>query len=137
MRSANEIGAGSHVDFGAVTLIYSSGPGLEILGAHEQWKRVKPNPSAFIVNTGYILEKLTNGAITATKHRVVNRENSTRISFALFLDPNPNVTLGPMKEFVDEKHPAKYDQCQSGHKGVLYKYNWWPTSCSKIDTHLP
>lgn len=63
MTSPNEMGAGSHVDFGAVTLIYATSPGLEvldsrsftnlqILGAHNQWKMVRHIPGAFIVNTG-------------------------------------------------------------------------------------
>lgn len=53
-NNPNEIGAGSHVDFGAVTLIYSDSPGLEVLDCFNQWKSVKHNVpgDAFIVNTG-------------------------------------------------------------------------------------
>ena len=50
----------SHVDFGAFTLIYQDTPGLEILTQGPAWRSVAVVPNTFVVNTGYIMEKLTN-----------------------------------------------------------------------------
>jgi len=46
---------------------------------------------------GYTLEKLTNGHIQATKHRVINRSEMDRYSIAFFYDPNPMAEIGPLE----------------------------------------
>jgi len=118
----NEMGAGSHVDFGGITMIYQADlPGLEVLNEINEWKLIPAPPNTFVINTGYILQKLTNDAIRATKHRVINRDGSkNRMSFALFLDPNPKKSIEVLPEFISENHPSKYEKCLCGHKGVLF-----------------
>jgi len=124
VRHPNEMGAGSHVDFGAVTLIYQELPGLEILDDFSsdvpQWKNIAPIQDAFVVNVGYIMEKLTNKKVKATRHRVVNRTNTTRYSMALFLDPNPEAKIAPLPQFVSESCPVQFEPCIAGHKGVMF-----------------
>jgi len=120
MRSPYEMGAGSHVDFGAVTLIYQDSAGLEILDSEKQWKNIVPVEDAFVVNVGFIMEKLTNKKLSATKHRVVNRSLQNRYSMALFLDPNPNAQIVPLSEFISEEKPAAFVACTAGHKGVMF-----------------
>lgn len=78
------MGAGSHVDYGAITLLHQSAPGLEIQ-VDGQWRIVDAPPDALIVNTGFMLEKLTGGVLVATQHRVINRNPADRYSTALFL----------------------------------------------------
>jgi len=58
-NTENSIGAGSHVDFGAVTLLYQDSPGLEIW-VEGEWRTVAVHTTGFVLNTGYLLEKLTN-----------------------------------------------------------------------------
>jgi isopenicillin N synthase-like dioxygenase len=119
----NEMGAGSHVDFGAFTLLQQDIAGLEILNRENDrfvWKLVPPKEGTFVVNSGYILEKLTNGFLPATKHRVINRNQMERYAIALFLDPNPAVEIEPLSKFVNEENPSRYNKCVSGHKGVIF-----------------
>jgi len=124
MKGPTEMGAGSHVDFGAVTLIYQEAPGLEILdesGNDKKWKVIAPNPVAFVVNVGYMMEKLTNKRVKATKHRVVNRKMEMRYSMALFLDPNPAAKIGPQPPFITKECPAQFEPCCSAHGCHVWK----------------
>jgi len=115
------MGAGSHVDFGAFTLVYQDISGLEILNKEQNgWNIVPARPGTFVVNSGYILEKLTNGFLPATKHRVINRNKIDRYAIALFLDPNPLKEIYPLPKFVTEENPVRFDKCVSGHKGVTF-----------------
>ncbi len=86
---SSSMGAGSHVDFGAITLLHQSAPGLEIQ-VDGQWRIVAAPANALIVNTGFLLEKLTGGVLVATQHRVINRNDEDRYSTALFLGEWPH-----------------------------------------------
>jgi len=112
----NEMGAGSHVDFGGLTIISQDSEGLEIVDPQMNWIMLPSIPNSFVVTTGYSLEKITNGIIPATKHRVINRNNKNRYSFAFFLDPNPTKMMHPLAHFG----VPKYEPCVPGHKGVIY-----------------
>jgi len=114
-------GAGSHVDFGAITMIYQEGEGLDVLDDLNRWHTVKVRGGTFVVNCGYMLQKITNDAVRAAKHRVINNASTNRYSFALFLDPSPLIEISPHPAFVDVHHPAKYDACFSGKKGVIFR----------------
>ena len=60
------MGAGSHVDYGALTLIAEDCLGLEVQrrgDTKEPWRMIQHVEGSFVVNTGYVLEKLTNGKI--------------------------------------------------------------------------
>jgi len=136
-QNTNEMGAGSHVDFGAFTLVYQDIAGLEILNKEENaWSIVPEKPGTFVVNSGYILEKLTNGFIPATKHRVINRNMIDRFSIALFLDPNPAREIEPLPKFVTEENPARFEKCVSGHKGVLFGHKDTYNSISEENIYI-
>jgi len=121
------IGAGSHVDFGAVTLLQQDLPGLEVW-VDNTWRTVFCHPEHLVLNTGFLLEKLTNGLLKATHHRVVNRCPSDRYSTALFLDPHPEAKIVPLPALIREGEVAKFEACISGHKGIRFQagYNSKP-----------
>jgi len=102
-------------------MIYQEGEGLDVLDDLNRWHTVGVRPGTFVVNCGYMLQKMTNDAIRAAKHRVINNASSNRYSFALFLDPSPLVEIAPHPAFVDVHHPPKYDACFSGKKGVIFR----------------
>lgn len=118
--NSKSIGAGSHVDFGALTLLYQTKPGLEIQLRTGEWRIVSAPPNALILNTGFLLEKLTNGVLPATQHRVVNRTDTLRYSTALFLDPHPESKIMPILDNKDSVTKKEYTTCTAGHKGVRY-----------------
>eukprot|EP00008_Paramoeba_atlantica_P008702 CAMPEP_0201501284 /NCGR_PEP_ID=MMETSP0151_2-20130828/83508_1 /ASSEMBLY_ACC=CAM_ASM_000257 /TAXON_ID=200890 /ORGANISM="Paramoeba atlantica, Strain 621/1 / CCAP 1560/9" /LENGTH=525 /DNA_ID=CAMNT_0047894777 /DNA_START=654 /DNA_END=2231 /DNA_ORIENTATION=- len=121
-KEGENMGAGSHVDYGALTLITADCAGLEVQKRGNfdgPWEELPHIEGAFIVNTGYVLEKLTNGLFPATRHRVQNRNAMDRHSLALFLDPHPECEIAPLKELVGEGKP-NYEKCVAGHKGVRF-----------------
>eukprot|EP00756_Hemistasia_phaeocysticola_P001124 Hpha_TRINITY_DN10807_c0_g1::TRINITY_DN10807_c0_g1_i1::g.23388::m.23388 len=116
-----ELGAGSHVDYGAVTLIIEESAGLHMHDRDKsQWRRVPHVPGGIIVQTGYALEKLTNGYLRAARHRVRNDGVKGRKAAVVFYDPTPTVEIGPLPYFVDAAHPARYEKCVAGKKGVRF-----------------
>ena len=94
-----------------------------------KWMSVKCPPDCLIVNTGFLLEKLTAGFVKATQHRVVNRNEKERFSTALFLDPNPASHIAPVMPLPAGADPSKF-QCIAGQKGVRYNigYSIKPTA---------
>ncbi|CAI5970132.1 unnamed protein product, partial [Closterium sp. NIES-64] len=69
------LGAGAHTDYGMLTLLLVSHPGLEICvdrsSAAQQWVRVPVVPGTYIVNIGDMLERWSNATWRSTLHRVL------------------------------------------------------------------
>jgi isopenicillin N synthase-like dioxygenase len=72
-----------------------------------------------MITTGFLLEKLSGGALRATQHRVVNRNSQPRFATALFFDPHPQANIEPMLP-VKPEDSSRYVKCVAGHKGVRY-----------------
>eukprot|EP01060_Flectonema_neradi_P000103 TRINITY_DN1008_c0_g1_i12.p1 TRINITY_DN1008_c0_g1~~TRINITY_DN1008_c0_g1_i12.p1 ORF type:complete len:564 (+),score=91.40 TRINITY_DN1008_c0_g1_i12:61-1752(+) len=114
----NEIGAGSHVDYGALTFILQDSEGLEVFH-NDTWQTLPAIPNTLVLNTGFMMEKFTNGNLLATKHRVVNRKGTHRHSVATFYDPNPRALIVPQAK-LPQKGKNTFTSCTAGHKGVLF-----------------
>lgn len=122
------IRCGEHTDFGTVTLLFvdhSGGPdgaaGLEVKQTLDdgstRWVPVTPPPGCVVVNTGGLLARWTNDAWRATAHRVVSTRSSARAhrySIALFNDPDADVLVDCLPQFVSEETPARYAPITSG-----------------------
>jgi isopenicillin N synthase-like dioxygenase len=55
------------------------------------------------------MQILSNGRLKSSMHRAVVDSTRDRISVAAFgLPGSPDVIIGPLPQFVDEKHPASY-----------------------------
>jgi isopenicillin N synthase-like dioxygenase len=95
--------AAPHEDINLITLLCSAtSPGLEIL-AQGQWVPVQADPGQIIIDTGDMLQNLTNGLFKSTTHRVVNHRNGSqaRLSMPFFVHPRPDVDLSPMASLVE------------------------------------
>jgi isopenicillin N synthase-like dioxygenase len=117
--SDSAIGAGSHIDYGGLTLLCQNSEGLQIQKRDGSWLEISTKPGEIIVNVGFMLEKLTNGALVATQHRVINNNAIDRYSTALFYDPNPTRKIIPAKH-LKSTTTKNYEECIAGHKGVKY-----------------
>ena len=121
--------AAPHEDINLMTLlIEASGAGLEILTRNNQWLAVHCEPSEIILDTGDMLEKLTNGLLPAVTHRVVApaANQSSRYSMPFFIHPAPNTILQPFKSpRIKASHPptdqtaAQYLNERLRENGVL------------------
>ena len=93
-------GVGEHTDYGLITLLaQDTSGGLEVHG-RGGWVAVPPDPEAFVVNIGDMLERMTGGAYRSTPHRVRYTSGAGRLSFPLFLDPNWDAEVLPVPKLV-------------------------------------
>jgi isopenicillin N synthase-like dioxygenase len=66
-----QLRAGAHSDYGTLTLLRQSGPGLQVIGPGGEWVDVPVVDGAYVVNIGDALERWTNDRWRSTVHRVV------------------------------------------------------------------
>jgi isopenicillin N synthase-like dioxygenase len=96
--------AAPHADINLITLLCeATAPGLEILTREGTWLPVQASPGQIVVDTGDMLQNLTNGLWKSTIHRVVNPRNSQqgRLSMPFFVHPRPEIDLTPVPPLVD------------------------------------
>jgi isopenicillin N synthase-like dioxygenase len=86
----SHVRAGAHEDINTITLLLGAEEaGLELLTKDGRWIPVSPKPGELVVNIGDMLQRLTNGQLRSTSHRVVNpprdRWGHSRYSMPFFL----------------------------------------------------
>jgi isopenicillin N synthase-like dioxygenase len=100
--AANHVRAGAHEDINVITLLLGAEEaGLEILAKNDdgssRWLPIAPPPGALVVNIGDMLQRLTNGVLPSTSHRVVNpapeRMGVSRYSTPFFLHFEPEFMI--------------------------------------------
>ena len=88
--TGEHIRAGAHEDINTITLLLGAEEaGLELLTKDGRWIPVSPKPGELVINIGDMLQRLTNGRLRSTSHRVVNpapdRASNARYSMPFFL----------------------------------------------------
>lgn len=63
--ASGQLRAGEHTDYGALTILKSGGPGLQVR-RKEEWVDVPYMEDAFIINIGDLMQRWTNGMWRAT-----------------------------------------------------------------------
>lgn len=99
---AKPYGVGPHKDWGHVSVVDASDPGLEAK-IDGTWRSLHIEDGYLIVNFGIVLEKLLPG-VTASEHRVVTQKDKMRTSIVAFADPR----VGPYREGVTSKEKVGY-----------------------------
>ncbi|UZJ56323.1 hypothetical protein CBS101457_005643 [Exobasidium rhododendri] len=103
------IRAGSHSDYGMITLLFQRNvSGLQVLkqdqsnksGDEQEWIDIPPKEGAIVVNVGDALEFWTAAVFRSTQHRVVmprsEDEAVSRFSIAYFCHPDSDALLEPL-----------------------------------------
>ncbi|HEX3423058.1 MAG TPA: 2-oxoglutarate and iron-dependent oxygenase domain-containing protein [Sphingomicrobium sp.] len=108
--AGDHIRAGEHEDINAITLLLGAEEaGLELLTKEGCWIAVSPRPGELVVNIGDMLQRLTNGKLPSTKHRVVNpspdRASRARYSMPFFLHFRPDFLIEPLAETLSGEAP--------------------------------
>lgn len=91
--------AAPHEDINLITLLCAAtASGLEIQTRSGDWLPVDAAPGTIVVDSGDMLQNLTNGLLKSTTHRVVNPANAqeSRFSMPFFLHPRPAADLTPL-----------------------------------------
>jgi isopenicillin N synthase-like dioxygenase len=83
-------------------------PGLEVMTPQKEWLKVKYVENALIVNTGQVLNRMSNDHFIATPHRVVNPPTK-RYALTFFFYPDDDANVGPIPECLAPGEQPKYD----------------------------
>jgi isopenicillin N synthase-like dioxygenase len=109
---AEQFGVSAHTDYGCLTLLHQDETGgLQVQGRDGAWLMAAPIPGTFVVNVGDLLARWTNDRFRSTPHRVVNRSGRTRLSTAIFVDPNRDTLIEPV---VRAGEVARYEPVTCG-----------------------
>ena len=108
----------AHEDINFITLLVTAtADGLEVMDHDGSWIQVKGDEKAIIVDSGDMLQNLTNGLFRSVTHRVVNPKdsNSRRYSMPMFVHPRNEVDLTPHPDFVAKTGgKPKYQSIKAG-----------------------
>lgn len=108
--------AGAHGDIDLLTALpRATAKGLQVQ-VEGGWLDVAPPEGHAILNTGLMLERLTNGVIPAGIHRVVADPTARgeRYSVVQFCHPTPWTILSPLPTCVDSAHPLREAPMSAG-----------------------
>lgn len=116
---ADAVRAAEHGDINLITLLMgASADGLQVLRRDGKWISITALPGQLIVNVGDMLERLTNGKLKSTIHRVVNppvdQMNTSRYSIPFFMHPRSSMSLAALPNCIDEHNPKKWEDITAG-----------------------
>jgi isopenicillin N synthase-like dioxygenase len=119
--------AAAHADINLITALpRSTAPGLQVQ-VGDDWVDAIPPDAGVIVNTGLMLERLTNGRIPSGWHRVVAAPGyeGERYSVVQFCHPRPWTVLNPVSTCCTPEHPQRYSaiSAEDALDEVLYEIN--------------
>lgn len=102
-RDLASVRAAAHEDINLITLLCgATAAGLELLTREGEWLPIHALPGQIIIDSGDMLQQLSNGFFRSTTHRVINPDDdrARRFSMPYFVHPRPEVDLSPLPECV-------------------------------------
>ena len=112
-RGASGIRAGAHEDINAITLLLGAEEGgLQLLDRDGRWLPVTIAEGEMVVNIGDMLQRLTNGKLPSTSHRVINpppeRREIARYSMPFFLHFRPDFVIETLPQTISPDRPNRF-----------------------------
>lgn len=119
--------AAPHADINLITALpRATAPGLEVW-IEGEWHPVVPPENRVILNTGLMLERLSNGRFPSGWHRVVapSGPQIERLSVVQFCHPSPSTILSPLPCCCQEPTPQRFSAVSAADalQDVLYRIN--------------
>jgi len=104
-----------HEDINVITLLLGADePGLEIRTRDGHWLAVNPPAGAVVCNVGDMLQRLTNGVLRSTTHRVAHppaiHAGRARYSLPYFLHFNPDFEIRTLPSCVSADLPDRFPE---------------------------
>lgn len=117
--------AAPHADINLITLLpRATASGLEVL-IGDEWKAVALPEDRVIINTGLMLERLSNGRLPSGWHRVIASKGPQRERFSVvqFCHPRPSTILTPLASCCLEPTPQRFSAVAASDalQEVLYR----------------
>jgi isopenicillin N synthase-like dioxygenase len=105
----NEYGLAPHADTSFMTLLAPNKiPGLSLRTASNRWIDAPVIDGAFLVNSGQMLNRWSNGRFRATPHRVINQSGGDRYAIPFFFDCNIDYEMVCLPTCTGPDNPPKY-----------------------------
>jgi isopenicillin N synthase-like dioxygenase len=121
------IWAGAHGDINLITALpRATAPGLQV-EVDGTWVDAVPPDGKVIINTGIMLERLTNGVLPVGWHRVIASPGfeDERYSVVQFCHPRPWTMLAPVPACCTPDNPPRFSTISAADAldEVLYQIN--------------
>ena len=114
------LGISHHTDAGALTvLVQDDVPGLQVK-RDGTWYTVTPEPDAFIINVGDLVQVWSNNRYRAPLHRVLANDTEVRYSAPFFLNPRFDCTIAPLTAEPAVYRPVHWGTYRSGRAAGDY-----------------
>ena len=117
-RDVASVRAAAHEDINFITLLVgATAEGLELLDRQGEWQPIRAIPGHIIIDSGDMLQHLTNGFFRSTTHRVTNPDDdrARRFSMPCFIHPRSEVDLTPLPACVEKTGgEARYSSIGAG-----------------------
>lgn len=125
---SEHVWAGEHADINLITALpRSTAKGLQVKLGDGTWVDAAPPDGGVVMNTGMMLEHLTNGIIPPGRHRVVAdaEQPGDRYSVVQFCHPTPWTILTPVPTCVTDEHPLRYPSITASDRldQVIFEIN--------------
>ena len=116
--TGEHIRAAAHEDINTITLLLGAEEaGLELRTKDGRWIPVLPKAGELVINIGDMLQRLTNGVLRSTSHRVVNpapeRASHARYSMPFFLHFRPDFMIEALPGTVPAGEEPKWPPISS------------------------
>jgi isopenicillin N synthase-like dioxygenase len=106
----NEYGLAPHADTSFMTLLAPNRiPGLSLRTASNRWIDAPSVEDAFLVNSGQMLNRWSNGRFRATPHRVTNTSGGDRYAIPFFFDCTADHEMVCLPSCTGPGNPPKFE----------------------------
>ena len=106
-----------HEDINLITLLCeATDDGLELFQRDGTWLPIRAMSGQIIVDSGDMLQQLTNGLLKSTTHRVVNpgANRDRRFSMPFFVHPRKEIDLTPLPSCLSRTGEQKFPPITAG-----------------------
>lgn len=104
------LGMPPHSDYGSITILLQSSPGLQVKDHNKNWLSVPVVEGALIVQLGDQMEVMSNGKYKSAMHRATVNSHKKRLSIASLHSLALEKKIGPAENLLDKEHPASYKE---------------------------
>jgi len=108
ISDGNFIGCGAHSDYGVLTILMQDDIGGLQVDYNNKWIDAVPIPGSFVINVGDCVEFMSNGALKAARHFVINKSHvQERFAVALFHAPAWEMPLYILDKYKNQEKNHK------------------------------
>ena len=113
---ANQMGAGAHTDWGAITILLQDDcGGLHIRDSDGSWVDAAPMEDTLVINLGDMVPRWTNDRYHSSMHRVINKSGERdRYSVACFFNPHGEYRVACVPTCLPPAGEPRYPACTVG-----------------------